>query len=189
MIELKPGDIILYKGTKALSKSIQFFMERYRKKLGLEKRTLFNHAAMVVDLWGQTYVAEANEKGIEVNPFTNVYGSKLKRIKVLRPKKGYSKAEQELVSKTAIAYSLNPTRYDFFGIWYQIQMIRKQTANAGKEWDGPTGSKAENRLYCTEAVATWANKVRPDTFEKAWSINPLDIDLNKYYETVYDGTK
>lgn len=189
MIDLKAGDIILYKGNSVLSKSIRFFMEQYRKKLGLEKRVLFNHAAMVVEVWGRLYVAEANAEGITISPYEDTYAKKLDKIKILSPKKAYSKAEKELVSKTASAYCFDPTRYDFLNFLFQIDMIRKQTKNSGKEWAGPTGSKAEKRLYCTEAVATWANKVRPDTFAEPWTVNPLDVDLNKYYKVIYNGVE
>ncbi len=58
-----------------------------------------------------------------------------------------------------------------------------------KQWKGPKGAKAEKRLYCTEAVATWANDVRPNTFENQFANNPLDIDLNKYYKEKYNGVK
>lgn len=191
MYEFKPGDIILFRGTRFISKGIQFFMKRYRKKLGLPKAKVFNHAAMIVEMWGQLFVAEANEKGIEVNPIEKAYGHKMKMIKVIRPKKAYTKEEQKAVSKIATNYALDPTRYDFFNFLHQIKMIAKTKVKDGKivsRWSGPTGKKAEKRLYCTEAVATWANKVRPGTFDDQWSINPLDIELNKYYKVIYDGT-
>jgi hypothetical protein len=187
MIDLKAGDIILYKGNKFISKAIRLFMEEYRVKLGLPKRQLYNHAAMVIEVWGRMYVAEANAKGITISPYEDTYAKVLDQIKIISPKKVYSKAEKELISKTATAYAFDPTRYDFLNFLFQIDMIRKQTKNHGKEWGGPTGSNAERRLYCTEAVATWANKVRPDTFSEPWTVNPLDVDLNKYYKVIFNG--
>jgi hypothetical protein len=189
-IKLKAGDIILYKGDSWLSKSIRFFMERDRKKRKLPKRPLFNHAAMVVEYKGQVYVAEANQKGIEVNPFIDAYLKKLNKIKILSPNKPYTKAEKAKVSDVAIADAFNPTRYDFLNFFHQIKMIASTKVKDGKvvkKWKGPKGAKAEKRLYCTEAVATWANDVRPKTFENQFAINPLDIDLSKYYKTIYNG--
>jgi hypothetical protein len=66
-----------------------------------------------------------------------------------------------------------------------MDMILKTTKKDSK-WHGPKEDKAEKRLYCSEAVATWANKVRPDTFEEPWTVNPLDIDINKYYKELVD---
>ena len=41
---LKPGDIGLYHGTTFLAKSIQYFMKKYKRMLGLPNNTkLYNH--------------------------------------------------------------------------------------------------------------------------------------------------
>lgn len=185
--KLKAGDIILYKGNSWLSKGIQFFMRRYRKKLGIADRTIFNHAAMIIEYKDTLYVAEANASGIEVNPFTSAYGDRMHMIKIISPKKAYSKSEKAKISDTAISYAFDPTRYDFFNFIFQINMIRKTNSTSEKKWIGPKGDKARNRLYCTEAVATWANDVRPNTFSEPWTVNPLDVDLNKYYKEIYNG--
>lgn len=182
--KLKPGDIVLYGSNGFVSKAIQFFMRIQRKKqnLPVPKGIIASHAGMLVNLWGELYIAEAQEKGIVVSPFVSEYKNKWDRIKILSPKKAYSIKEQDLVSKIAIEDSLEPHRYDFFGLLYQARMIF-----TGK-WQGPTGDKAEKRYYCTEAVATWANKVRPNTFNKEEAAGPLEIEFNKYYQIVYDGT-
>ena len=187
MNNLKPGDIILYKGSRWLSRAIRYFMNKYRKKLGLPNRELFSHAAMVISIWGKLYVAEAIGNGITIRPYDVTYANKKNKIKILTPKKAYTKKEQDNISTIAVAYALEPTRYDFFNFLFQIDMIRKQTKYSDKKWAGPVGKKAEKRLYCTEAVATWANKVRPNTFDKPWTVNPVDVDINKYYKVLYNG--
>lgn len=191
MYEFKAGDIILYRGSSLLSKGIRFFMEQYRRKLKLPKRKLFNHAAMIIEVWGRLYVAEANGKGIEVRTIEEAYGKRMNTIKVITPKKSYTEKERKAISKIAASYAFNPTRYDFSNFIHQIKMILGTKIENGKviqRWSGKKGKEAEKRLYCTEAVGTWANKVRANTFEDPWSINPLDVDLNKYYKTSYDGT-
>ncbi len=181
--KLKPGDVVLL-GTKGfVSKAIQFFMKILRKRQGLPVPSgiIASHAGMLIDMWGQLYIAEAQEKGIVVTPFVESYKNKLDYIKVISPKKPYSKAEQERVSKVAAEDSLKPHRYDFFGLWFQAKAIL-----TGK-WTGPKGDKADKRYYCTEAVANWANKVRPNTFSNEEAVGPLDIEFNKYYQVIYDG--
>jgi hypothetical protein len=181
---LVPGNIVMTGSKKFLSKAIQFFMKISRTKKGLPnpKGLISSHSAMIVDMWGQPYVAEALAKGIVVSSFADAYGEKLDKIKILAPKKAYSKDEKEKVSKAAISDSLIPHRYDYFGLLYQIKYVLSNGT-----WVGPKGDKAEKRLYCTEAVATWANRVRPNTFSQEEASNPIDIEFNKFYKVVYDG--
>jgi hypothetical protein len=195
MIEYTPGDIILVGSGSFLSKQIKAYMKAYNKKLGYPKiGDYYSHAAMIVDMWGRLYVAEALKDGITLAPLDDTYLNKLQtdtvNIRVLTPKKAYSKTEQEEVSKIAAAFALTPTRYDFLNLWYQIKMIQEttKTDENGEKWIGPKGNRAEKRLYCTEAVATWANRVRPDTFKAPWATNPVDVELNKYYKVKYPST-
>lgn len=183
--KLKPGDIVLLGTKNWLSKIIQFFMRIQRKKQGLPVPTgiIASHAGTLINMWGQLYIAEALEQGIVVSPFEDRYRFKWDYIKILTPKKPYTVSEQDKVSKAAAEDSLKPHRYDFFGLLFQAKMIL-----TGK-WTGPTGDKADRRYYCTEAVANWANKVRPNTFSKEEAAGPLDIEFNKYYVTIYDGSK
>lgn len=188
-LNLQPGDIILYSTKKKLSlgSAIKYYMKKYAKKLGLSKKEVYNHSATVILLYNRLFVGEALGKGIHVRPFDNVYGNKLGRIKILTPKKEYTKTEKTRLSKAVISDVLVPTRYDFLNFLYQIRMIRKTTRTGEKTWSGPVGREAQKRLYCSEASATWANQIRPGTFEDPWTVNPLDIDINKYYKVKYNG--
>jgi hypothetical protein len=183
--QLKAGDIVLYGGNKFVSKAIQFFMRIQRRKQGLPvpKGIIASHAGTLVNIWDQLYIAEALENGIVVSPFAEAYKNKFENIKILTPKKAYSTLEGEKISKYAVEDSLTPHRYDFFGLWFQAKMIFKG------EWSGPKGDKADKRYYCTEAVANWANKVRPGTFTQEEATGPLEIEFNKYYKVIYDGEK
>lgn len=180
--KLSPGDIGLVKGNGFVSKRIQDFMKIYKRKLGLPNNDkLYNHAFMVIDLWGQTYVAEALETGINIRPISEAYpDKKWSNIKVMTPKKAYTKEEQDQVSKVALAYVMTPTRYGFSDLLFHMMAIL--SSEGYDRWKGKVGLDAEKRMHCTEAVATWANKVRPDTFERPWSTNPVDIEYNKYYK-------
>lgn len=142
-----------------------------------------NHAGTVISIWGKLYIAQAMGYGIEVVPFEKEYGWRLDRIKVISPKKPYSKDEQDKISKVAAQSASDNVKYDKFGLFYSLLYIL-----SGGKWFGPIGEKASKKLYCTEAVATWANKVRPKTFDSQESVNPLDIELNKYYKVIYDGS-
>lgn len=185
--QFKAGDIVLVYIKTPIAKLIEWVMKLDRKRRGIPVPNghVANHAGMLVYLWGELYIAQAMEKGVEIKPFINEFKGKFNRVKVLSPKKPYSNAEQDKISRVAIQSALDPTRYDFFGLWYGLKYILSNK----KKWDGPRGDKALSRMYCTEAIATWANKVRPRTFDIQEATNPLDIELNRYYKVIYDGSE
>jgi hypothetical protein len=185
MYEWKAGDIGLSRNNSFISKAIRKFMNKYRKKLGLPERRLYSHSFMIINIWGRLYVAEALADGINIVP-AEKYKKQLKNIKILTPKKKYTKAEMERVSEIATSYALTPTRYGYADLLFHAKAILSKKGY--DVWAGKTGTAAEKRMHCTEAVATWSNKVRPNTFERPWSTNPLDIDLNKYYKPIYDSS-
>jgi hypothetical protein len=186
MENFKPGDIVLVSLNLKIGKWIEYFMKLARKKRGLivPKGRVASHAGMLVSMWGELCIAEAWADGISITPFKDVYDVKFNRIKVITPKKPYSTEEQDKVSRAAAQSMNDKVKYDFFGLMYQIRYV----LSGGKKWDGPKGDRAEHRLYCTEAVAMWANKVRPKTFDMEYAANPLDIELNRYYKVIYDGS-
>ncbi len=179
-----PGDIGLIKGKRFklwepmtwISSGIRYFMRKYNKRKGYPADDIYTHAFTFIDIWGNPYVAEALREGITIQPFEKAYSVKDHgRIKILSPADAYDKTEKELISKTAIASALVPTRYDIMNFFYQIILV------LSGRWIGPKGKRAEKRLYCSEACATWANKVRADTFKNPAATNPLDVDLNEAY--------
>lgn len=179
---LRPGDIILSHSNTWLSLGIRRFLNIYRKKLGLPVRTLFSHAAGIIEVWGELYVVEAVAEGVVIRKFEDQYENKLNRCKVITPRKLYSKMEAINYCKLAQELTFKSTEYDYANFIYQIDMILRTKHSMDEDWKGPTNKKASDRLYCSELVATIANRVRPNTFSKPWATNPLDVDLNKYYK-------
>lgn len=175
---LKAGDVGLVKNKGFLPKAIRFFMNIYRKKLGLEPRPLYNHVFTVVEVWGSLFAAEAMADGYNIRPinvYLNLDGTLKKGVKVKVPKRDYNKTEREYISKSAALFAFNPTRYDYFALLHQLKY------SLTLAWKGKKGIKAQKRLYCSEAHATLANQVRPKTFKEPATVNPIDIDINKYY--------
>jgi len=175
--KLKAGDVGLVSSTGFLPKAIKFFMSFYMNKLKLEKRKVYNHVFTVVEIWGETFVAESLVDGYNIRPVTAylVDGQLRGDVKIRTPKKDYTKEERDLISKYATMFTFHPTRYDYFALlhqlWYAVTL----------KWKGKEGKEAMGRLYCSESHATLANMVRPATFKNAATTNPLDIDINKYY--------
>ncbi len=73
MIELKTGDVILYRRKTFLSKAIQWF-----------EKNKWSHAGLVVKIYGSDFVEEAEAKGLLIN--TLMDSIKKCEIMLLRPK-------------------------------------------------------------------------------------------------------
>ena len=172
MGKIKEGDIILVQGGSWIARQIQKWMNIYRRKRGLDQRKLYNHVAVVVDLYGTLYVAEAVAKGIHVIPNARKYvdNNDVKLMEWVTP---LSKLEGSVFSKEAIKYALEPHRYDFLNFWYQMKYIL-----TGR-WSGPTFEKSKKRIYCSELAAIVMDKVRGSFKGRTWDKNPLDIELCK----------
>jgi len=185
--QFKAGDIVLVSLSSKIGKWIEYFMKKARKKRGLPvpKGRVASHAGILVTMWGELCIAQVWTDGIAITPFNSTYTLKSKLIKILSPKKAYSIEEQDKISKAVMQSFSEKKKYDFFGFWYQLRYV----ISGGKKWDGPRGERATHRIYCTEAVAMWANKVRPRTFDMEYAANPLDVEMNKYYKIVYDGSE
>lgn len=170
--KLEVGDIILVSGTSFLPKGIQFFMNIYRKKKGLPKRKLYNHVAVVVDLWGNKAIGEAQAKGIQIIGDADKYVNGQDCL-VLTWKKPLTVKEKNKFSMEAISKALIPTRYDVLNFFYQMRYVL-----TGK-WKGPKGEKSEKRLYCSEYAAVLMDDLRNCFKGETWDKNPLDIELSK----------
>lgn len=166
------GDIYLVKGTSWLARAIQFWMRVYLKRTGTTTDFIPNHAATVIDVWGVAMVAEANAKGVEARYTADEYIKKNK-IVVMR-------VNQEVDadwSKYASQYFAIPHRYDVLNFIYQMLMIL-----TGK-WYGPTGHKAERRIYCSEYVAILLDKCY-DLYDTTYDKNPIDIYFTKGLQVI-----
>jgi hypothetical protein len=176
--EPQVGDVMLVRGTAFLSKGIQFFMNIYRKALHQPKYVVYNHAAIVVDVWGKKVVAEAGARGIQAIYTAEDYMAQNKKILVKRYKTALTEEEQKLLSQYACSFMYHPTRYDFLNFLYQIALVM-----TGK-WYGPRRAKATKRLYCSEYVAVVMDGVRATFHAQTWDKNPVDIALCEDLEDV-----
>jgi hypothetical protein len=161
-------------------------MNIYRRKLDLEPRPLYNHIFTVVEIWGELFAAEALGDGYNIRPISHYRhsdGALVKGVSIKTPKRDYNKTERDSISKLATRSTFKPTRYDYFGLlhqlWYSITL----------SWKGEEGKHAMKRLYCSEAHAQLANSVRPKTFKDPYKVNPLDIDINKYYINISNKSR
>lgn len=172
-----PGDIGLVKSKGFLPKAIRLFMNVYKKTQGLPTLSeTYNHAFVIINIWDNLFVVEAEAKGVVIQPFELTYKNK-DNVKYKTPIKPYSEAEVEKISKLAATLVFETRRYDFISllVWQPLLVL------TGK-WYGSKNNKATKRFYCSELAATLANLVRANTFSKPYAVNPADLDVNKYYK-------
>ena len=175
---MKAGDIIIvHSGKSFIPKAIQGALRKYKLWHDKPVKEKVHHTGNIIDVWGQPYVSEAVKNGYRALPLLQAYSKDVwdTRIIVKTPKKPYTNNEQRDISRNAITYCLRITRYDFSNFFYQLVYIF-----TGK-WYGKKGTKATVRLYCSEATATLANGIRPDTFKNPYAVNPVDVAINDKY--------
>jgi len=167
--KISAGDIILTRNNTFLPRAIRVFMNIYRKRLGLPKRVLYNHVAVVIDLWGDLYVAEAAERGIQGYSKVEDY-LKNNKCKVKTFLQELTEEQKREFSKIATKYMLKPTRYEFTNFIFQAIYV-----STGK-WYGKTDN-ADKRFYCSEYAAMLIDHFTGYWKGKTYKVNPLDIDL------------
>lgn len=171
---MKTGDVIVvHSGKSIVPKAIASIMRKYIKKNKYNCKP-YHHAGTIVKLDGYFYVAEANKPGFQITRIDDAYNSKswAERIDIRTPIKPYSDQEQYRLTQAALNYSMKVTRYDYMNfIWWLYYFITGL-------WIG----KNNNRLYCSEAVAELANKIRPGTFKNPQRTNPVDVAVNENYK-------
>lgn len=180
--KVEVGDVIFVAGHGFLAKSIQWFMKIYRKKRGLPEAKVYNHVATVVNLWGEKYIAESAAKGVQIIPWADDYVRRQDCL-VKDWVDPFDEIEKREWSELAIKYALKPHKYDKLNFWYNMKSIL-----LGK-WTGPTGEKAEKKVYCSEYVAILMDKVSGCFDGKTYDKTPLDVELSKELKVKFYSPK
>ena len=169
---IKAGDVLLHRGRSFVSRQIRVWMEKARKRMNLKPRTLYNHASMVVRLWGDLWVVEAVARGSHMIPLSERLSTK-DEILVKTWAKPLTKKETNSLSKKVVTFVGENHNYQFSA--FPLHMIK---ITFGK-WFGRKNIKAERRINCTELVAIFMDYVRNCFNGKTYDASPLDVDLNK----------
>jgi len=174
MKDLHPGDILLVAdGRSIVAKGITEFMRQYCQINGYAYKRLYHHAAMVIRYEGSIAIAEALGRGWVIHSVEDAYTPDEydRRVDVFRPRHDWAEREIKLLSRYAQEFNKKVTRYDYMNFLFQMYMIYTGV------WVGPSGARAEGRLYCSEGVATIINRVRSYMCEEPWRYNPMDLYL------------
>lgn len=157
---LKTGDILHCSGKRLISRLI--------KKA---TKSEFSHSALFIEIWGQPYVIDAQNDGVNVRPWNDWLEMYDYKITVHR--------SSDLVNEKTFAQRaltrVGHTAYDFEGLLVR-QPIELMTGKWIEKGD------TEKKMYCSEYVA-WVYGV-----EKAYKFSPQDLyewcKANFFYEIV-----
>jgi len=138
-------------------------------------KSTWSHSAVVIDIWGRTFICEALATGIVVRPIEE-WGEEA-IVCVSRPKTPVDKKEFSSRAMSRVGY----TGYDYSSLlWYQL--LYQITGR----WYGHTDAsrKTTERFYCSE-FASWLYE---PFFPHWYKTTPQMMQENKVaFNHVYEG--
>lgn len=147
--ELKTGDVLHCRGKSWLSKAIRW-----------ATKSEINHTALFIWIWGEPYIIDAQDNGVNVKPFkewVNKYNYNF--IIQRRPK---PIAEKKIATKALS--KVGTTAYDFEGL-----IIKQPIELLTGKWNKKSYNHEQNKMYCSEYVA-WVYGV-----EQSYRTSPKDF--------------
>jgi hypothetical protein len=187
-IKPKAGQIGFSRSKSPLSFSIRLFQWIY-KFLWTKRRNnkIWAHAFLVIELYDEIYVCEANQKAIidgydkkkwVAEVFINKweytpYGMGDVECEFIEPIEPWSKDKLKQITAIAKKYVGTPYGYEDIG----CQLYRTFT----DKWLGHNGTAAEKEVICCELVATIINKIKK-YFDDPASINLVELRNNKHFK-------
>lgn len=166
------GDIIATRSNSFLSKAIRWFMKKYNPDF-FEGDT-FSHNAVVINIWGEQWIAEALAWGVRVWTLKDSKYDVKKQVVILRHRGGFTSEEIDAISKKMV--SLSGTRYQYENLpMWAIKILTK--INLFK----PSNEKA---IYCSELAAIALNIAHPGTYETPNMVSPLDHLMNEQLDII-----
>jgi hypothetical protein len=163
------GDIIATRSNSLLSRAIRCCMKKYRPS-----KETFSHIAVVINMWGKLWIAEALIWGVRIWSLEQSGYSTKKQVIILRHKQSFTTLQIEAISKKMA--SLGGTRYQYENLpQWAVKILLK--INIFK-------SKNEKAIYCAELGAIAINEAYPETFTTPNMTATADHYLNKIYNII-----
>lgn len=146
---LKTGDVLHCSGKRILSRLIKWFT-----------RSKFSHSALFIEIWGQPYVIDAQDDGVNLRPWkawNDKYGYD---ITAMRSSVEFDSKEFAKRSMIKIGH----TGYDFVSL-----LIRQPIRIIFDTWH--VKKNESEKMFCSEYVA-WTYGV-----ERSYKMSPEDLYL------------
>ena len=163
------GDILATRSGSFLSRGIRLMMHWYK-----DYADGFSHNAVVINMWGELWIAEALAWGVRIYPIENSGYIDNKNIIILRHKKGFTDAQINAMSKKMASLGGIRYQYENLPMWIAKILIRMNFFKP----------ENEKSIYCSELAAIAINVAYPGTFKKPNMITPADHVASNIYETI-----
>lgn len=184
-IQINTGDVLLVSRKTLLARIIQWFQENE-----------WNHAGIIVDIYGELFVIEAIEKGVVPTKYSDKLNSN-RKLMILKPKIPLTDEEKINLIKFGLS-KCEHEPYDYFNlicyqpfkfitkysvIWYNNKiykpLYKKDIKNYNKLrhgfWIGRRKSKSDKSYICAEFVMRCFNYIK-GWFEDNWYwAAPIDL--------------
>jgi len=136
-LALKTGDLVLFRTPLSWSP-----MSWLAQLIRIFTGSAYNHAGIIVEIWGRPFLLEANERGLVAAPAE--YRLHGREILVRKPLFSFISSE---IARRAVS-RLGVSKYDFKSLFvYQVLYQIFGT------WKGKKNDDAVDRLYCSEFYA------------------------------------
>lgn len=164
------GDIVLVSSSGFLPKAIQWF-----------QGNKYNHAGMLIWLWGELFVCESVAKGIVLTKWNDFYKKKNKYI-FLRYI-GYMGEDRQRSLASFMLSKCGNVGYDFVNLlFYQPIKYFWEKIFGKKIWIGTNQDKGKKRFMCGEWCAYCYNYL-DELFKEDWHmLAPVDLYRSGYFE-------
>lgn len=147
--KLQVGDILHCRGKRLLSRMIMRV-----------SRSQWSHTAIVVESWGQLFIIDAQQNGVNARPYKEWVKQYGYDVEIARP---INPVHVEEFCKKAFG-KIGHTRYDIASLfWHQPLYIL-----TGK-WRGRTQDNALKKMYCSEFVG-WMYEL-----PNWWTLSPKQV--------------
>jgi len=177
--DLRSGDIIVVRNYLVLWNPISWIGALIRLFTG----SPWNHAAMVVEIWGKKYIVESMAKGVTVRPVSvwakSNWGRRSKTVMILRYAYSFDYKKMNMIAFSKVGH----TKYWFLGTLF-FQAIY----NVTRKWIGPKSEqKAGKKMYCSQFVA-WVYDKMFKNFPNWYKTVPNDFtDRSLEFDLIYYG--
>ena len=167
--QFKFGDLIATRSNSFLSRAIRWFMRKQNPSA-----PNFSHIAVVINLWGELWIAEALGWGVRIWSLEQSGYDKKKQVVILRHKWGFSEEQIKLMSQKMVSLAGVRYQYENLPAW-AIKILTK--INLFK-------ASNEKAIYCSELGAVGINAAYPLTFLNPNMISPADHFATGIYDVI-----
>ena len=163
------GDLIATRSGSFLSRAIRYFMRKQHPEV-----PNFSHIAVVINLWGQLWIAEALAWGVRIWSLEQSGYATKDQVVILRHNKGFTEDQIEKMSQKMV--SLGGVRYQYENLpAWAIRILTK--INLFKKSN-------EKAIYCSELGAIAISTAFPLTFLNPNMITPADHFATGIYDII-----